>query len=77
MAFQFSDIELEKLHTAWLAWKDIESHEFLKGFRRLWNLTIREVEVLLERCNYKCRLQEVVRVGLTLRSNTRDWDMMG
>jgi len=70
VAFQFSDIELEKLHTAWLAWKDIESHEFLEGFRRLWNLTIKEVESLLERCNYKRRLQEVGRVGLTLQPNT-------
>lgn len=67
MPFQFSRIEQAKIYTSWLAWKDIRTQEFLKTFRPLWNLAIKEVEVLLERCHCKCRLKEVGKVGLTIQ----------
>ena len=69
MPFQFSKLEWEKLHTSWLAWKDIKAQEFLKAFRPLWNLTIKEVEALLKRSNCSWRLQDVRKVGLTIQPN--------
>lgn len=69
MPFQFSKVEWEKLHTSWLAWKDIRAQEFLNAFRPLWKLTIKEVEALLKRSDCNWRLQDVGKVGLTIQPN--------
>jgi hypothetical protein len=69
MPFQFSKVEEAKLYTSWLAWKNINTPEFLKAFKPLWNQTIKEVEALYKLVSCRCRLQEVGKVGLTIQPN--------
>jgi hypothetical protein len=42
MQLHFSELELLKLKVLWLAWRDIESARFLREFRQLWNVDLRE-----------------------------------
>ncbi len=63
---QFSTIESRKFHTAWLAWKDINSYSFLETFKPVWNSIVGEVSVLFKKSNYNQNVYEIGKVGLTL-----------
>jgi hypothetical protein len=58
-----------KLKVSWLAWKDIESGKFLREFRQLWNVDLREAEVLIEKSGFQVKIKEADKVGLTLQPN--------
>ena len=66
LALQFSRIESRKLHAAWLAWKDIQSNEFIKAFKPIWNGTLNEIANLFKKCNYYQNVCEIGTVGLTI-----------
>jgi hypothetical protein len=68
--FQFSEFELIKLHTAWLAYKKLDSPEFISNFKILWDSVLKENEALISKYVNNFNLREVGKVGLTLSPNT-------
>jgi len=67
MSFQLSEEELAKLYISWLAWKDLESEEFLGAFKPLWSSTLKDIAALLEKCNIEYGLENIHRIGLTIQ----------
>jgi len=64
---QFSELEFQKLKVSWLAWRDIESARFLKAFRPLWNVDLREAKALISKAGLQIKVEEVGKIGLTVQ----------
>ena len=63
---QFSKPELRKLHVAWLAWNNLQTREFLRDFKPIWDSIMGEVSVLFQKSNFSQNVCEIGKAGFTL-----------